>query len=395
MDLSKSVPCPILPSIEFPVPQPNPTMSQSSRRILSLDGGGLRGVFTLQVLAKIEQLLREGRKKPGLVLADEFDLIAGTSTGAIIATLLAWGLAVRDIEKLYIEQSEGMFAQAALLERWKNKYTPANITAFFRKFFSEDGEGLVPSTLGTKKLKTLILLVMRNASTGSAWPVTNNPDAMFNDPKLTNCNLQVPLWQLVRASTAAPTFFPPERITFGEDPFWFLDGGITPYNNPALIAFLTATLPGYRLNWKTGVDHLRIISVGTGNSRVRLAAEKAANFNLLDAAKYVIPALIHSVSADQDLLCRALGHCEFGAPIDMEVGDLIGESDGLGPRADRKFSYVRYDHRFTKDEEDEMRLVGRSDSIGMDNLLIVRPLIKFGKKYAEIVRPEHLGLPVS
>lgn len=370
-------------------------MSQSSRRILSLDGGGLRGVFTLQILAKIELLLREGRKKPDLVLADEFDLIAGTSTGAIIATLLAWGLAVKDIERLYIEQSEGMFAQSALLERWKNKYTPANITAFFRKFFSEDGEGRVPSTLGTKKLKTLILLVMRNASTGSAWPVTNNPEAMFNDPKLANCNLQVPLWQLVRASTAAPTFFPPEKITFGEDPFWFLDGGITPYNNPALIAFLTATLPGYRLNWKTGVDNLRIVSVGTGNSRVRLAAEKAANFNLLDAAKYVIPALIHSVSADQDLLCRALGHCEFGAPIDMEIGDLISESDGLGSRAERKFSYVRYDHRFTTDEEDEMRLVGKSESIGMDNLLIVRPLIKFGKKYAEIVRPEHLGLPAA
>ncbi|MEM6916215.1 MAG: patatin-like phospholipase family protein, partial [Verrucomicrobiota bacterium] len=67
------------------------------KRILSLDGGGIRGVFTIAILERIEALLREHYKdsKPGLVLADYFDFIGGTSTGAIIAALLSKGLSVR------------------------------------------------------------------------------------------------------------------------------------------------------------------------------------------------------------------------------------------------------------------------------------------------------------
>src|SRR4029453_12205026 len=62
------------------------------RRILSLDGGGIRGIFTLQVLKQIETLFRDARSRPDLVLRDEFHLFAGTSTGAVIATCLAWGM---------------------------------------------------------------------------------------------------------------------------------------------------------------------------------------------------------------------------------------------------------------------------------------------------------------
>ena len=51
------------------------------------------------------------------------------------------------------------------------------------------------------------MVVVRNHSTGSAWPLTNNPDANFNDPSRPDCNLNIPLWELVRASTAAPVYF--------------------------------------------------------------------------------------------------------------------------------------------------------------------------------------------
>jgi patatin-like phospholipase/acyl hydrolase len=61
------------------------------KRILALDGGGIRGMFSLQILARIEELFRQDRNEPNLVLADVFDFIAGTSTGAIIATFLALG----------------------------------------------------------------------------------------------------------------------------------------------------------------------------------------------------------------------------------------------------------------------------------------------------------------
>src|SRR4030095_15878482 len=120
-----------------------------------------------------------------------------------------------------------------------------------------------PGFLGSNRLK-LLLILMRNASTGSTWPVSNNPAAKYNDRSLPDCNLSIPLWQILRASTAAPTYFAPEEIRLAGPQHMFVDGGITPFNNPALIAVLMATLPDYKLNWPTGRDALHVVSVGTG-----------------------------------------------------------------------------------------------------------------------------------
>ena len=77
-----------------------------------------------------------------------------------------------------------------------------------------------------------MLLIMRNATTDSP-SMSNNPRAKYNDLARANSNARLPLWQLVRASTAAPTYFPPETIEVGEQRFVFVDGGVTMYNNPA------------------------------------------------------------------------------------------------------------------------------------------------------------------
>src|SRR5262245_46044827 len=100
------------------------------KRILALDGGGIRGIFTLQVLKRIEDLFREARGRSTLVLRDEFDFFAGTSTGAIIATCLAWGMPVGEIEQLYIDKGAQMFARVPWYRRWKGKYSAAAIAHF-------------------------------------------------------------------------------------------------------------------------------------------------------------------------------------------------------------------------------------------------------------------------
>src|SRR5262245_37990869 len=143
------------------------------RRILSCDGGGIRGLLTLQILRRIEALLRQEHDRESLVLADVVDLFAGTSTGAIIATCLAWGLPVDAIEDLYVEQSPSMFTREPWYRRWKSKYRSASIADFFRNYFvEEDGS---PALLGTSRLRSGLVVVMRNASSGSPWPVSNNP----------------------------------------------------------------------------------------------------------------------------------------------------------------------------------------------------------------------------
>ena len=84
------------------------------KRILALDGGGIRGVLTLEYLEAIEALLRQRRADPDLLLSDYFDLIGGTSTGSIIAAGLACGMSVKDIKSLYYGLGAKVFVPTGL-----------------------------------------------------------------------------------------------------------------------------------------------------------------------------------------------------------------------------------------------------------------------------------------
>src|SRR5690349_8209166 len=81
------------------------------KRILALDGGGIRGALTLGYLEKLESLLRKRFNKPDLKLCDYFDLIGGTSTGAIISACLATGMDVKTVIGLYQEFGKEIFGK--------------------------------------------------------------------------------------------------------------------------------------------------------------------------------------------------------------------------------------------------------------------------------------------
>lgn len=362
-------------------------MTDQPKRILSFDGGGIRGIFSLQIAARIEQLFRDEHGRSDLVLADVVDLFAGTSTGAIIAAFLAWGASVADVEALYLSRGKQMFAHQNPLLPWRrlnSKYRAEDIAAFFRNQFTEDGGS--PALLGSSKLKKLLLVVMRNATTGSPWPISSNPLALFNDPSLPNCNLKIPLWQLLRASTAAPTFFPPEDITIGGERYLFVDGGVTPFNNPALLAVLMATLPCYRLNWPTGRSALHLTSIGTGGHRTRLLKKAPQKTYLWDALGFVIPTLIDDGASHQDMLCRVLGDCLHGAELDSEIGSL--GTPTLLSADEQKFTYARYNCMMdSKDVGAPMT----PTELQLDNLQAIERLRAIGREYAaREVRREHL-----
>jgi hypothetical protein len=355
------------------------------KRILSFDGGGIRGIFSLQIAARIEQIFREQYGRPDLVLSDVFDMFAGTSTGAIIAAFLAWGVPVAEVESLYISHGKQMFAQQHWWRRLNSKYRAEAIADFFRHQFSEDDGA--PSMLSSKKLKKLLLIVMRNATTGSPWPISSNPLARYNEASRSNSNLNIPIWKLLRASTAAPTFFPPEEITFGEKTFLFVDGGVTPYNNPALLAVLMATLPSYSLNWPVGREVLHLVSIGTGGQRTHLSKATATRIYLWDHLRFVIPGLIGAFAANQDMLCRILGDCLHGSQLDVELGSL--DAPTLLLPAEQKFSYARYDCLM---DSTEVGSPMTPKELQLDNLHAIRRLQTIGKEYASrVVRREHLN----
>ena len=309
------------------------------KRILALDGGGIRGIVTLEILARIESLLREkSGGRDDFVLADYFDFIAGTSTGAIIGTALSLGMSVTDIRSFYLDTGKQMFEQASVLRRFRYKYEDRQLSRKLHEVFGAD------TTLGSDRLKTLVMAVMRNATTDSPWPVTNNPFAKFNQRDLPGCNLNIPLWQLVRASTAAPVFFPPEVVPVGDEKFIFMDGALTTYNNPAFQAFIMATVEPYNLNWPAGEDQILVVSIGTGTNPKADADLQPSEMNLLYHSASLPLALMYAALNEQDFLCRVFGKCLAGDPLDCEVGDLIGTK---GPANPKLFTYLRYNAELT------------------------------------------------
>jgi len=359
------------------------------KRILSMDGGGIRGVFSLEILLHMQQLLRAEYDKPDLVLSDHFDMFSGTSTGAIIATCLCWGMPVEEILELYVKYGSTMFRPVPWYKPIKkffvSRYQAAPLSELLQKTFSEDGEGRVPALLESPRLKKLLLVVVRNHTTGSQWPLTNNLNAMFNDAALPDCNLKIPLWKVVRASTAAPVYFDPEVIELGGKPSVFVDGSVTPYNNPALISALTATLPCYRVDWAPGPENIRLISLGTIRFSSGLTA-KMGKLWLGNNVALIPAALIQGIAWQQDFLCRCLGECIFGDTLDMEIGNLVGTQ----LPGSRWFSYVRYNRSYNAAQLATL-LETDSQLSKLDAIHAIPYLSEAGKAYArEHVKIAHL-----
>jgi patatin-like phospholipase/acyl hydrolase len=372
------------------------------KKILACDGGGILGLMSVEILGKLEADLRARLGKPDLVLADWFDFVCGTSTGAIIAACISVGMSMDRIRRFYLDSGEQMFDKASIFERLRYSYNDEPLAQKLRAElnralgYDADGE---PATLGDAGLRTLLMMVLRNHTTDSPWPVCNNPHAKYNQPERKDCNLRLPLWQLVRASTAAPTFFPPEVVTFaaGTDKqyqFVFVDGGVTTYNNPAFLAFQMATAAPYKVGWPTGADKLLIVSVGTGSAAKARPGLEASDLWLLDHAKNIPSALMNAASAGWDMACRMLGECRHGGPIDREIGDMVmapgRESNWTGPK---QFAYLRYDPDVS---QAGLQALGLSDVDPakvqtMDSVKYVPDIQRVGKAFAEThVKTEHL-----
>lgn len=369
--------------------------AERPRKLLAIDGGGIRGVLSLLVLAEIERLLIEQSGRPDYRLADYFDYVAGTSTGGIIAAGVATGMSVDQILAFYIDNGAKMFEKEGILRRLKSEYKSEPLAQQLKKVFGE------ATTLGAPELETLLLLVMRNATTDSPWPISNNPFAKYNDRAHPACNLDLPLWQLVRASTAAPTYFPPEVISCGDKPFIFVDGGVTMYNNPAFQMFLMATVDQYWIGappeqrgWVTGTDKMLIVSIGTGTSAGENYSLTPDQMHLLFNASEIPSALMYAALNEQDLLCRVFGECIEGPLLDREIGAMKG---AIGPLNQKLFRYVRYNAELTKQG---LAALGCGDvdpaSVQkMDSIAAIDDLQRIGKAVAaRRVRREHFNFEV-
>lgn len=308
------------------------------KRILSLDGGGVRGVLALSFLARIEALLQERYSSDRLVLSDYFDLIGGTSTGAIIAAGLAKGYPVRTLQELYQEMAKDIFRR----KPWRQglvfaKYRHRGLRRLLEEHFGE-------YSLGDPRLRTGIMIVTKRWDTGSPWVLHNHPRGRYYDRGASSRvpNRYYNLAQIVRASTAAPTFFRPESITVGKGVEGrFVDGGVTPHNNPALQLLLLATLHGYGFRWTVGRDKLLLISVGTGAKdpkvTVTLRERLARKLAIYDGLTSLVGLMTDCDALNQTIL-QAISDTPTRWHIDRDIGDLRLDSLTEAP----VISYRRY-----------------------------------------------------
>jgi patatin-like phospholipase len=378
--------------------------SQRPRKLLALDGGGIRGVLTLQVLIKMEKLLAEkSGQGENFRLCNFFDYIGGTSTGAIIAAGLAIGKSAQFLSDFYQDVGPAMFEKAFILKRLKHLYKSEPLTEKLQEVYGKN------TTLASDALKCLLLVVTRNVTTDSPWPISSNPYAKYNAPDRLDRNSQIPLWQLVRASTAAPVFFPPEVVQWDpNDParaFLFEDGGLTPYNNPAFLIARMATHPAYKLSWPTGEKNLLVMSLGTGSAPTVDADVYSGGKNAFSNLVSFPGALMYGSAVDQDINCRIIGRCIHGGEydkelgrcdteIDREVGDLVDRSDPVPEDLGRQFTYARYNAELSRSWLDKRGLkdVDPAKVSQLDSIAAIPDLIRVGEAVAEEVKIEHFRL---
>lgn len=213
-------------------------------RILALDGGGLRGTFTAAVLAKWDDMLKAGG---GSDLISHFDLVAGTSTGAILAIGLAMGLQPREILEFYEKKGSQIFPKDRKLRHWlKSKHDSATLRDLLTEVYGN-------KTLATDSRCRLVIPTVR-AKQGQAEAIVtpHSPDrTAYRGISAVDAAL---------ASSAAPTYF--DEVTF-DGPValeTFLDGGVWA-NNPILPALAEAVR-----YLKIPLERIDVLSIGTLSS---------------------------------------------------------------------------------------------------------------------------------
>ena len=326
------------------------------KRILSIDGGGVRGIIAVAYLERLEDLLAQAQGAP-VRLCDYFDLIGGTSTGAIIATSLALGIRARDIRSFYLTMGPRVFQKPwPRLPGWQAKF---NAAALRREIESVVGE----RTFDSPDLQTGLAIVLKRLDKGGAWILSNNPRGPYWETPPDQSfigNRHYKLAAIVRASTAAPHFFDlqPIEIVAGESAGIFVDGGLTAHNDPSIALLLLAMLPGYGLNWKTGENALSITSLGTGTFRPQVDPKALRRASALSVA---LTSLTPQISDSQQLaltLMSWLGRGGSPWPINSEIGDLNDFTPPFGPL----FRFHRYDIRLEREWLRQSLGVSVSDS---------------------------------
>lgn len=250
-----------------------------AKKILTIDGGGIRGVFSAAVIERMEAVT--GKKA-----RDYFDCFYGTSTGAILAAALAKGMSASELKQFYLDKGAKVFTKLPFY-----RIITRNLYWTYSKKELEEELKRVFGSMKIFDLDRLVSIQVKDTQTGTVAFFNNFPYTRENYPKR-----NLPLWQIIRASTAAPTYFEPEVNRY-------IDGGLSSYNNASYAAFIGASK---YLKWPTGVDNLRMYSVGTGYNPPLIPKGTLDQKTKLHMAAYMIEELMDDINLLQNQIMNRL-----------------------------------------------------------------------------------------
>jgi hypothetical protein len=298
-------------------------ITPNKRLILALDGGGMRGILTIQLLKALEETA-------GLACYDLFDMVAGTSTGAIIAGLIVTGHSAIEIEQLYMQMVTQVFDHKALGNRYISP--PAFSKDKYRELLKKTVDDVtLQKACALKNLDLMITSRDLAAAEETFFSCFRQPDGSYY-----GTYKDVLLRAAMEATMSAPTYFNPlER---------FVDGGSTTYNNPSLAAFMEAVsfsredknegLSDYQLN------AICLFSFGTGISRQFLQPMEAMHPHGIDIVfwlNWIMTATGQDASAMQvdafrsPMIRKAIDFRRFQISLDPTAIKLLPNTDKLNP----------------------------------------------------------------
>lgn len=293
-------------------------------RILSLTGGGVRGLITAVWLNRLEQKL-------GAPIAEFFDLIAGTSTGSLIACALSMGMKTEKIVSLYRDRAQEIFPAPAsrLWSRFTRsfdqgidapRYDGKGLEAVLRSEFGDTrfGELQVTTLVTSYNLATREALVFKTMPRRSSGSLTEETYQRYN---------HLPVWEICKASSSAPVYFPAHITEIEGQRVPLVDGGVVA-NNPTACAIAEAVrinaaqLPDRRI----GLEQFIVASFGTGGSSRPISIQESQEWGALEWAVPLIDVLFDGSADAVDYITQQIlvdsNYFRFQTLLDKAYDDI-------------------------------------------------------------------------
>lgn len=285
------------------------------RRILSLDGGGIRGLVTCRWLAGVDAALASAGKP---AIPGSFDLLAGSSSGGLIACGLALGRRPEDLAQLYRMRRHEIFPGMAR-RLWSR---PARFLREGPSAPRYDGRGLeavLADTFGDARLGDL-----RVPTLVTAYDTLSRKPVVFKSFKPEHAELRVR--EVCRATSAAPTYFPAHPMRVEGIERALIDGGVVA-NNPTACAIAEALRKDDRVHCP---QDLLVLSVGSGERIRPIDLRSAREWGALEWAVPIIDVLFDGNAEAVDYIARHVvgdGYFRMQAPLTLGLDDLDDVSD--------------------------------------------------------------------